>query len=61
MKLYDSIGPNPHVVRIFIAELGMTIPAQNVVRMAGENGMPPYTETVNVAGQLHALELDNGH
>ena len=25
MKLYDSIGPNPHVVRMFIAELGLDI------------------------------------
>ena len=23
MKLYDSIGPNPHVVRMFIAEKGI--------------------------------------
>ena len=41
MKLYDSIGPNPHVVRIFIAEKGMTIPAQKVDLMAGENRKPP--------------------
>ena len=61
MKLYDSIGPNPHVVRIFIAEKGMTIPAQKVDLMSGENRKPPYNETVNVAGQLPALELDNGH
>ena len=25
MKLYNSIGPNPHVVRMFIAELGLDI------------------------------------
>ena len=25
MKLYNSIGPNPHVVRMFIAELGIQI------------------------------------
>nr|QQZ51166.1 hypothetical protein JKL49_08580 [Phenylobacterium glaciei] len=43
MKLYDSIGPNPHVVRIFIAEKGMTIPTQKVDLMAGENRKPPIT------------------
>ena len=25
MKLYNSIGPNPQVVRMFIAELGLDI------------------------------------
>lgn len=61
MKLYDSMGPNPHVVRMFIAEKGMTIPTQKVDLMGGENRKPPYTETINAAGQIPALELDNGH
>ena len=60
MKLYDSMGPNPHVVRMFIAEKGMTIPTQKVDLMGGENRKPPYTETINAAGQIPALELDNG-
>ena len=25
MRLFDSIGPNPHVVRMFISELGIDI------------------------------------
>ena len=25
MKLFNSMGPNPHVVRMFIAELGLDI------------------------------------
>ena len=30
MKLYDSIGPNPHVVRMFLAEKGVDIPKQTI-------------------------------
>ena len=37
MKLYDSIGPNPHVVRMFIAELGLDIEKEEVDLMGGEN------------------------
>ncbi len=28
MKLYNSVGPNPHVVRMFIAEKGLDVPKQ---------------------------------
>ena len=60
MKLYNSIGPNPHVVRMFIAEKGLDIPMVAVDLMAGENRREPYLQK-NSAGQLPALELDNGH
>ena len=60
MKLYNSVGPNPHVVRMFIAEKGMDVPRQEVDLMGGENRRPPFNSTVNVSGQLPALELDNG-
>ena len=30
MKLYDSVGPNPHVVRMFMAEKGIEMPKQPV-------------------------------
>ncbi|HUJ48128.1 MAG TPA: glutathione S-transferase family protein [Rhizomicrobium sp.] len=60
MKLYNSIGPNPHVVRMFIAEKGLDIPKVQVDLMAGENRRDPYLQK-NSAGQLPALELDNGH
>ena len=60
MKLYNSVGPNPHVVRMFAAEKGIDLARQDVNLMAGENRKPPYNETVNPAGQLPALELDNG-
>jgi glutathione S-transferase len=60
MKLYNSIGPNPHVVRMFLAEKGVTLPTVTVDLLGGENRKAPYVEKVNAAGQTPALELDNG-
>ena len=60
MKFYNSVGPNPHVVRMFMAEKGLNIPQQQVDLMKGENRQPPYAEKVNVAGQMPALELEDG-
>ena len=37
MKLYNSIGPNPHVVRMFLAEMDMQLETIEVDLMAGEN------------------------
>ena len=60
MKLYTSIGPNPRVVKMFLAEKGVELPATTVDLMAGENRKAPYNATVNPAGQTPALELDDG-
>ena len=60
MKLHTSVGPNPHMVRMFIAEKGLTIPQVAVDLMGGENRRPPYTDKVNAAGQTPALELADG-
>jgi len=59
MKFYNSIGPNPRVVKMFMAEKGLDIPHVEVNLMAGENRQQPYLEK-NPAGQLPALELDDG-
>jgi glutathione S-transferase len=59
MQLYDSFGPNPRAMRMFLAEKGITIPIKTVDLMKGENRQPPYTDR-NPGGQLPALELDNG-
>ena len=59
MKFYNSIGPNPQVVKMFMAEKGLDIPRVEVNLMAGENRQQPYLEK-NPAGQLPALELDDG-
>lgn len=60
MKLYSSMGPNPHMVRMFAAEKGLSLPIVEVDLMGGENRRPPYNESVNKAGQTPALELEDG-
>lgn len=59
MQLYNSFGPNPRAMRMFLAEKGITIPMKDVDLMKAENRKPPYTDR-NPGGQLPALELDNG-
>jgi len=59
MKLYNSFGPNPHVVRMFIAEKGIDIPKIEVDMQAGENRKEPYVSK-NPTGTVPALELDDG-
>jgi glutathione S-transferase len=59
MKFYNSMGPNPRVVKMFIAEKGLDIPRVEVDLMGGENRKEPYLQK-NPAGQLPALELDDG-
>src|SRR5690348_12740856 len=60
MKFYNSVGPNPRVVRMFMAEKGIDIPRVEVDLRGGENRREPYTTKVNPAGQCPALELDDG-
>jgi glutathione S-transferase len=60
MKLHTSIGPNPRVVKMFLAEKGLDLPFVKVDLMGGENRREPYNATVNRAGQTPALELDDG-
>jgi glutathione S-transferase len=59
MLLYNSIGPNPRVVRIFMAERGIEIPRREVDLRGGENRREPFLK-INPAGQLPALQLDDG-
>lgn len=59
MKFYNSIGPNPQVVRTFAAERGITLDTIEVDLMAGENRQGPYLEK-NPSGGLPCLELDDG-
>ncbi|WP_339829004.1 glutathione S-transferase family protein [uncultured Parvibaculum sp.] len=59
MKFYNSIGPNPRVVKMFMQEKGVTLPFVEVDLMAGENRQEPYLAK-NPAGQSPALELDDG-
>jgi glutathione S-transferase len=59
MKFYNSIGPNPRVVKMFMAEKGIEAPREEVNLMAGENRQAPYVAK-NPSGQMPALELDDG-
>lgn len=59
VKLYTSIGPNPRVVRMFLAEKGVELPTVEVDLRGGENRREPYLQ-VNPAGQTPALERDDG-
>ena len=60
MKLYNSVGPNPHVVRMFIQELGIELETIEVDLMTGENRKETHLAR-NPSGQLPTLELDDGH
>ncbi|MCY3980214.1 MAG: glutathione S-transferase family protein [Alphaproteobacteria bacterium] len=59
MKLYTSIGPNPHVVRMFMAEAGIELPEETVDIRKGANREANYL-AINPAGQSPCLQLDDG-
>ena len=59
MKLFDSVGPNPKVVRMFMAELGVECDRQEVDLMGGENRQAAFLE-INPTGTCPALEMDDG-
>lgn len=59
MKLYQSVGPNPRVATMFIAEKGITIERVYVDIQAGENRQADYL-TKNPAGGTPCLALDTG-
>ena len=59
MLLYSSVGPNPRMVRMFMAEKSFEVPVLKVDLRGGENRQGPYLEK-NPSGQTPALALDNG-
>lgn len=59
MKFYNSIGPNPKMVRMFMAEKGIELPQVWVDLLKGENRQEAHLGR-NPAGQCPALELDDG-
>jgi glutathione S-transferase len=60
MLFYNSVGPNPKVVRMFMAERGVAgIPTETVDIRAGANRQEPFLSR-NPSGQCPALALDNG-
>ncbi len=59
MKFYNSVGPNPRMVRIFMSELGVEIPSEDVDIRSGVNRQPEFLK-INASGQCPALVLDDG-
>lgn len=59
MKFYTSVGPNPRVVAMFIAEKGIDIESVDVDILAAENRKEAFLKK-NPGGQSPALELDDG-
>lgn len=59
MKLYTSVGPNPRVVTLFMAEKGIALPTETVDIIKAENRRPDYLAR-NPAGGTPMLELDDG-
>ncbi len=59
MKLINSIGPNPQVVRTFAAEKGITLETETIDIMKGENRQDAYLKK-NPSGGSPCLALDNG-
>ncbi|HEY1448234.1 MAG TPA: glutathione S-transferase family protein [Caulobacteraceae bacterium] len=59
MKFYNSVGPNPRVVKMFAAEKGLTLDHIQVDLMGGENRQSGYG-AVNPSQTLPALEVDEG-
>ena len=59
MKLYNSVGPNPKVVRMFMSECGLELDTQDVDLMGGENRQPEFVK-LNPTGTTPALALDDG-
>jgi glutathione S-transferase len=60
MKFFNSLGPNPRLVRMFAAEKGIALPETvEVDLMGGENRQQPYMDR-NPAGQVPCLQLDDG-
>ena len=59
MKLYNSMGPNPHVVRMFAAEKNLDLDLEEIDLMGGANRQPEFLK-INPSGQLHCLQTADG-
>ncbi len=60
VKFYNAVGPNPRLVRMFMAEKGIEVrETVEIDIMGGENRGDAY-RAVNPFGQMPALLLDDG-
>lgn len=60
MKLLNSFGPNPRMVRMFLHEKGLELEQVEHDLMGGENRADAYTAK-NPGGQMPAVETDDGN
>ena len=59
VRLFDSFGIMPRIVRFFMLEKGLEVPRHEVDLLLGENRDPDYLK-LNPSGQTPALELGDG-
>src|SRR3954469_10945586 len=59
VRLFDSFGLAPRMVRFFLLEKGLDIPRYEIDLLLGENRDEEYLK-LNPSGQTPALELDDG-
>jgi glutathione S-transferase len=59
MHLIQSVGPNPRVATMFLAEKGIALPRRFIDVIAGENRRPEFLAR-NPAGGSPVLEMDDG-
>jgi glutathione S-transferase len=59
VRLFDSFGIMPRIVRFFMLEKGLDVPRHEVDLLLGENRDPEYLK-LNPSGQTPALELGDG-
>ena len=59
IRLFDSFGIMPRIVRFFLMEKGLHVPRHEVDLLLGENREPEYLK-LNPSGQTPALELSDG-
>ena len=59
MKLLNSFGPNPRMVRMFLAEKRIELAQEDLDLLGAENRGESYLAK-NPGGQMPALELDDG-
>ena len=59
VRLFDSFGIMPRIIRFFLLEKGIDVPRHEVDLLLGENRDPEYLK-LNPSGQTPALELGDG-
>ena len=59
MKILNSFGPNPRMLRMFLAEKGLEVDMVEHDILAAENRESDYVKK-NPGGQMPALQLDDG-